>query len=222
MTEVNDELSAAPAPSSRGRVSRRIIVFLCLAGAVVAGGSLCLPIALNAAGHFWAVSDPLQHADAAIVIGGGCESRPPAAAQLYRNGEVRQILLSTAGPHFTGPADPHNSNCEALTALGVPAFAIVTFGTRPTNTYEEARAAALWAEQNQLRSVIVPIEIFSSRRVRWIMRHELGKVGVDVRVETLTPKDYDLDDWWESRSGRDAFATEIVKYLYYRIRYWRS
>ena len=81
---------------------------------------------------------------------------------------------------------------------------------------------AAWTEQNRVRRIIVPTEIFASRRVRWIVRRELGKVGVDAKVETLTPKSYDFDDWWDMQAGRYDFGSEIIKYLYYRVRYWRS
>jgi uncharacterized SAM-binding protein YcdF (DUF218 family) len=219
MTQFGDGLKAVRSP--RRYIRRTAVIFLIPAVAVMLIG-VNAPTILNVVGHAWAVSDPLLHADAAVVLGGGCESRPAAAAQLYNNGVVRQVLLSTAGPNFTGSSDPGNSNCEALTKLGVPAAAIIEFGNRPSNTYEEAHAVALWAAQNHPRRVIVPTEIFSSRRVRWIMRHELGKVGVDARVETLKPKSYGFDDWWNSPSGFADFGGEIIKYLYYRVRYWRS
>src|SRR4029077_1428919 len=160
------------ARSPRRYIRRTVVIFVMAVIAVTLIG-INAPTILNVVGHVWAVSDPLQQADAAVVLGGGCESRPAAAAQLYSDGKVRQILLSTAGPNFTGSADPNNSNCEALTKLGVPAAAIIEFGNHPSNTYEEVRAVALWAEQNHPRRVIVPTEIFPSRRVRWIMRHEL-------------------------------------------------
>src|SRR4029077_5573165 len=209
------------ARSPRRYIRRTVVIFLIPAIAVTLIG-INAPTILNVVGHVWAVSDPLQQADAAVVLGGGCESRPAAAAQLYNNGVVRQVLLSTAGPNFTGSADPNNSNCEALTKLGTHAAPLMEFGNRPSNTYEEAHAVALWAEQNHPRRVIVPTEIFSSRRVRWSMRNELVKVGVDARVETIKPESYGFDDWWNSASGLADFGNEIIKYLYYRVRYWRS
>jgi uncharacterized SAM-binding protein YcdF (DUF218 family) len=208
MTQLGDGLMAARSP--RRYIRRTAVIFLIPAVAVTLI-AINAPTLLNFLGHVWAVSDRLEDADAAVVLGGGCEARPAAAAQLYNNGEVKQILLSSA-----------DLSCEALTKLGVPAAAIIEFGNRPSNTYEEAHAVALWAEQNHPRRVIVPTEIFSSRRVRWIMRHELGKVGVDARVKILKPESYGFDDWWNSPSGLADFGNEIIKYLYYRVRYWRS
>jgi hypothetical protein len=38
----------------------------------------------------------------------------------------------------------------------------------------------------------------------------------------LTPKFYDVDAGWDSATGRSELETEIIKYLYYCVRYWRS
>ena len=170
-------------------------------------------------GQCWAVSDRLQAADAAVVLGGGYESRPVAAARLYKEGKVRFVLVSTAG--IRDRTDP-NIDRQALLKFGVPANAIVEFGNNPASTYDEARELAAWAALNHLKRVIVPTETFSSRRVRWILRHELSTYGVDARVETMTPKFYNSGRWWTTRSGIDDFSVEIIKYLYYRLRYWRS
>jgi hypothetical protein len=38
----------------------------------------------------------------------------------------------------------------------------------------------------------------------------------------LVPKAYVFDDWWDSKFGLSDFASELIKYLYYRVWYWRS
>ena len=42
----------------------------------------------------WIVSDAVTHADAAVVLGGGLEVRPVAAADLYRRGLINRVLIS--------------------------------------------------------------------------------------------------------------------------------
>jgi uncharacterized SAM-binding protein YcdF (DUF218 family) len=218
MTELSDRLKALPLP--KGHLRRNAVIVSI--AVLVAFAALELPAIMHGVGHLWAVSDPLRHADAAVVLGGGFETRPAAAAQLYKDGDVAQILVSSAGADHTGTADLGNIDRQALIKFGVPAAAIIEFGNRPSSTYEEARALVEWAAQNRVRRIIVPTEIFTSRRVRWILRHELGKVGVDARVETLAPEFYNFDDWWDSKTGLSDFASEFTKYLYYRVRYWRS
>jgi hypothetical protein len=70
----------------------------------------------------------------------------------------------------------------ALIKLGVPETAIEGFGNEVTNTYQEAMALREWMMRNRVHSVIVPTEVFSSRRVRWILEHELAGTGVKVQV----------------------------------------
>ena len=180
------------------------------------------PAIFSAAAHVWAVSDQVQHADAAVILGGEYETRPAAAAQLYENGDVKQILVSTAGYDDTGMAQAEDINRAELIRLGVPASAIVDFAGGLSNTYEEACALALWAEHNGVHRLVVPTEMFPSRRVRWILRRELGKRQIDVRVVTVSPTFYNFDNWWKRQSAPSDFAGEIMKYLYYRVRYWRS
>jgi uncharacterized SAM-binding protein YcdF (DUF218 family) len=169
-------------------------------------------------GWAWVTSDQLGPADAAAVLGGGIETRPAAAAQLFKAGLVKQIVVSNGDTSGTHERDPDRAE---LIRLGVPAAAITEFGQHPTNTYDEARALALWAERHGGRRVIVPTEIFPSRRVQWIMRRELSKVGAEVAVEALSPRSYDQNDWWETQQGVDNFTNEIIKYLYYRVVYSR-
>jgi uncharacterized SAM-binding protein YcdF (DUF218 family) len=174
---------------------------------------------LAAAGRTWAVSDRLAPADAVAVLGGGVDIRPAAAARLYMAGMVKQILVSNGG---TGSDQRGSPDREALVRLGIPAAAISEFAQDPASTYNEAHALARWARQNRARRIIVPTEIFPSRRVHWIMRRELSHVGTHVMVEALSPGSYDLNDWWRNPQGIDNFTSEIIKYVYYRLAYWRS
>jgi uncharacterized SAM-binding protein YcdF (DUF218 family) len=216
------ELSHSVRSIRRRRAPGRMITAIGSVTLAMACIAFTGPILLEAAGRTWVVSDRLGQADAAVVLGGGLESRPAAAAKLFADGDVARILVSTAETHDLAGHYQGDIDRQALITLGVPAAAITQFGDHPSSTYEEARALALWAEQNRLQRVIIPTEAFSSRRVRWIFRRELTRIGVDARVETLTPRFYRLDDWWTSRSGLTGFAGEFVKYLYYRVRYWRS
>lgn len=210
-----------PATSPRLRIRRGIAI--CLLGAVVVLTLLSfeLPAILRAMERSWAVSDQLEPADAVVVLGGGYPSRPRIAAQLYVAGRVKQILVPRVEPSDR-IAEPKNMDLEALLKLGIPTSAIVEFGHNPSSTYEEARDLALWVRQGGVKRIIVPTEPFPSRRVRWIFRRELGKVGVQVMIEPSPPADYDIEYWWRDQGGRSDFCKEIIKYLYYRIRYWRS
>jgi len=203
----------------RQRTSRAVLIF----GVITLIGVVLIRIEraslLDTIGRKWIVSDQLEPADAAAVLGGGRETRPYAAAQLYKAGCVRRIVVSNAGVGRFGADNPDR---DELLKLGVPATAIATFGLDPKNTFQEARALAHWAKNNHAHRIIVPVEIFASRRFKWILSRELKKAGAHVMIEALAPPAYDLNNWWQQVYGIDDFESEIVKYVYYRLAYRRS
>ena len=69
------------------------------------------------------------------------------------------------------------------------------------------------------RSVIVPTQAFSSRRVRWMVERELTGTGIQVRVIALDNTEYGLSDWWKDDKAIIEFQNEVIKYVYYRFKY---
>lgn len=177
---------------------------------------------MRSAANLWIVSDETAPADAAAVFGGGLEIRPFAAAEYYRRGLVRKIVIANIGSSRAerlGVLASHvEANRQVLLKLGVPATAIETFGEGLSNTYEEAMALRDWAARSGTRSVIVPTEIFASRRLRWMLHRALAD-RITVRVTALEPLGYRRDDWWKHETGVITFQNEVIKYLYYRLKY---
>jgi uncharacterized SAM-binding protein YcdF (DUF218 family) len=217
---VESKLAFGPnRPSSWLSIKRSVLIVLAI-GAIfltLALGWIKSPTILDRAGRIWTVSDQIEPADAAVVLGGGTDIRPDAAAQLYKSGRVGRIMVAGAGS-----AEQHNPDLDKLLRLGIPATAIIEFGNAPASTYDEARSLAHWAKQSRVHRIIVPTEIFPSRRVQWILRRELGAVGVRVMIATFATKSYDLNNWWQDKEGLRTFKNEVIKYVYYRVRYWRS
>jgi uncharacterized SAM-binding protein YcdF (DUF218 family) len=183
-----------------------MLVLLAVVAPVAIGGWSAREWLLCAAADRWIVSDPPGPADAVAIFGGGVADRPFAAAQYYKQSLVTKILVD----------DPDSKT--VLLKIGVPASAIETFGYNLKNTHQEALALRAWAEQTKTHSIIVPTEIFSARRVRWTL-HRVLSPGTSIRVPALVPPDYGRADWWQNDGGMFAFQNELLKYLYYRIRY---
>jgi hypothetical protein len=151
--------------------------------------------------------------------------RPIAAADLYKRGLSHQVLVANA---FMGPGrrealnllpSDADLNREVLLKHGVPLTDIAEFGDQVSSTYEEARAILAWAKISGAKSVIIPIDVFSTRRVRWIFNHELAPAGIRVIVRAVTPDDYSVDDWWQHEKGLINFQNEVIKFIYYRLKY---
>lgn len=170
---------------------------------------------VRAAAAWWVVSDPLAPADAVLVLGGGYDRRPRAAAALYQRGLAKQVLIAQVAQPTFGASPESRRSRGALIAAGVPPAAIAPFGNNVTSTYDEARAAAKWAADHGASRLIVPTDWYHTRRVRWIFL-ALVPPGVRVSVMPLSdPKAPVSGDW----SSLVTLARESLKYCYYRIRY---
>jgi uncharacterized SAM-binding protein YcdF (DUF218 family) len=216
----------ALAPPTRGTVwLRRARRLLALALVVAGLGWLAwterVPV-LREAADLWIVSDPLTPADAAVVLGGGLQVRPFAAAELYQSGFVNKVLVSQVAEEraiSVGAALGHTeSNRQVLLKLGVPADAIETFGVSNRSTKDEAVALREWAERHTIKAVIIPIEIFGARRVRWIFQREFAGQATRIDVPSFDPPAYTRANWWTTERGIIEFQNEILKYIYYRLR----
>ena len=80
-------------------------------------------------------------------------------------------------------------------------------------------AVTRWAKVNHPQRIIIPTDIFHTRRVRWLFRKALKKSHVTVLMEPVAPRDYTAANWWQHEQGLIAFQNEIVKYAYYRWKY---
>jgi len=219
------EVAARPRPRPQPRRALRIVAGSLAVFALLAAAAFVARHALlREAAGVWIVSDVAAPADAAVVLGGGLEYRPFAAADFYRRGLVGKVLVSNTG---AGPAErlgvlrSHvRANMEVLEKLGVPGAAIQPFGSNLHDTYDEARALHEWAERTGARTLLVPTDIFAARRLRWIMPRVFGNDAV-VMVPAIDPPDYTRNDWWKTEGGVITFQNEVVKYVYYRLKYLR-
>ena len=100
---------------------------------------------------------------------------------------------------------------------GVPPPAIAEFNYGVLSTYGEALGVLQWAQANRIKSIVIPIDVFSTRRVRWIFRRLLGPEGIDATVHAVLPPWYSTDDW--KQTGWRDFRNEVLKFAYYRLRY---
>jgi uncharacterized SAM-binding protein YcdF (DUF218 family) len=218
-----DDRTSAPLPSLARRKSgmrRSAMVMLVMAGVCIGTWIERHPL-LRGMADLWIVSDTVTHADAVVVLGGFLEVRPFAAADVYRRGLVSKVLISQVGDDNVvsiGAVLNHTeANRRVLLKLGVPAEAIETFGTENRSTRDEAFTLRAWTDRNKASTLIIPTEIFSARRVRFMFRQELA--GKTIEVLALEPPEYTRADWWESDMGLIAFQNEIIKYIYYRLKY---
>jgi hypothetical protein len=176
---------------------------------------------LQDAARAWVEDDPVAPADAVAVFGGGIETRPLAAAEYFRQGLVRKILVTNIGSAAERQfSNSHtDQNLSELRKLGVADGAIELIGCNLSNTYEESLALKRWSLRASVHRLIVPTEYFSARRVRWITQKVFQGTGVQVHVPVIMSLDYMQGEWWNNGDALLAFQREVVKYFGYRIVY---
>ena len=178
---------------------------------------------LRGAADLWIVSDQVTQSDVIAVLGGELIFRPFVAAELYKKGLAAKILVSQVRePRLTEfhSLPGHTEQIRmVLLKLGVPAGAIETFGNENNSTRDEAVALKDWADQHSVSRIIVPTDTFSARRAQWIFHREFAGSSVRLEIPSFEKTGYARDEWWKTKWGITAFQTEIMKYLYYRLKY---
>src|SRR5437016_7334107 len=86
--------TASGMPLGRRRFFGRPVAAIFLLVVLIAGVWLERAALLRGAADLWIVSDPITPADAVAVLGGGLNERPFAAADIYKKGLVKEVIVS--------------------------------------------------------------------------------------------------------------------------------
>src|ERR1700676_5604762 len=164
---------------------------------------------LRFAGESWIVDDPLEHADAILVLSDDnfYADRATRATQLYR--EVMAPLLVASGRRLRPYAGIAELMEHDLVERGVPKDKIVRMAHDADNTRVEAQGLAQVATQHKWRSVIVVTSNYHTRRARYIFLH-VFPAQFQVRVTGSHDGDFDPEHWWQTRQSLKALTREFV------------
>jgi uncharacterized SAM-binding protein YcdF (DUF218 family) len=199
---------------------RRWTIGLALLAGLLVGAYLGREVLLPPVAGFLDVSEHPGPVDAVLVLGGGVEDRPFAAAALYRAGLTRRILLSTVEDspetedHLLPPE--HEIARRVLLARGVPARHIVLLEGVCVSTVDEAKALARFLDDEPDTSVAVVTHGYHTRRARALFRRALGERASQVRFFAAPCGDFRADDWWRSETGVTTHVLEYLKLVRYR------
>jgi uncharacterized SAM-binding protein YcdF (DUF218 family) len=146
----------------------------------------------------WVVNDPVTKADAIVILGGGLQTRPLAAAKLFHDGVAPRILYMDV--RF-GPAEENGMilaqselTRRILLSNGVPETALTMIGKSVNSTYDESKAVQAWVEKSGAKSIIIPTDLFHTRRARWVFRKELQDTNTEIHVVAVNLRNYEIKD----------------------------
>jgi uncharacterized SAM-binding protein YcdF (DUF218 family) len=164
---------------------------------------------LRFAGETWVVEDPLDRADAIIVLSDDnfYADRATHAADLYRHGMAPIVVAS--GRRLRPYAGIAELMEHDLIERGVPKDKIVRISHNAENTREEAQVLAQQALERKWRSVIVVTSNYHTRRARYIFLH-VFPAQIQVRVSGAQDGDFDPQHWWQARKSLKEFTRELA------------
>ncbi len=197
--------------AEHGGIIFQFIFLVALVAVFVLLYSLRHPM-LRLAGWFWVVDEPLEHADAILVLGDDnyTGDRAAHAAELYREGLAPRVVASgrMLRPNM-GLAEMIRRDLEAH---GVPSASVIPFSSHAANTREETEALKDLVIHRGWKKILVVTSNYHTRRARFIF----GRVfpaGVTVRVSAAQDSDFDPGRWWETRIGLKLFFNELLGYV---------
>ena len=170
----------------------------------------------------WVVNDPVEQADAVVVLGGGSQYRSFAAARLYADKRVPKVLFPdiALSPEEAGRTISHETELIArvLVHEGVPETAQETIGRGVTSTRDEIHAVREWAQRNGAHTILVPTDPYHTRRLSRLGRKVFKGTDIRLLVIVLDPPGYRWQEWWRHDRGVLAFQNELIKSALYAFK----
>lgn len=156
----------------------------------------------------WIIEDPIERADAIIVLSDDnfYADRATRAAELFREGKAPLIVAS--GRRLRPNAGIAELMEHDLVERGVPRDRVIRFAHDGDSTKEEAEALRPFVVQRKWRSVIVATSNYHTRRARYIFCRVFPQ-GVKVRVASARDGEFDPAHWWERRKSMKELTGEF-------------
>jgi len=196
-------MNSRPEPVNRTRRAA-LLVLLSLVIVLIA----FVTVLLLGVGRWLVVEDPLDKAQAIVVLSGRMPMRAKEAARLYNAAYAPQIWLTRSSEPAASLQEMHIAflgedfyNSRVLMHEGVPSNAILVLEPAIDNTADEIRAIAEELEREKGSAVIIVTTKVHTRRVHMLWK-ELSRGRGRVIVRAASTDSFEPGHWW--RSTRDA------------------
>lgn len=177
---------------------------------------------LSALVYAWVVNEPIENADAFMVLGGGAQYRAFAAARYYADKRTPKVLFPdiALSPEETGRTISHETELigRVLDHEGVPKSAQEIIGKGVTSTRDEILAVREWAKRNGAHTIVVPTDPYHTRRLSRLGQKLFAGSDTRLVVVAVDPPGYRWQEWWRHDRGVLAFQNELIKSVLYAFR----
>ena len=170
---------------------------------------------LRGAGEFLVVSDPLNKADAIVVLNGDSErdERLLYAVELWQKGYARKVIISAHKVAWQSDEDISEWR-HALKLNIIPKESLVLAINEADSTREEARMLLPFVIKQGFKSVIIVTSNYHTRRSKKVFQKEWNGSGIQTTVSAAPFYQFHPDDWWKHRSDSRTFFFEFSKTLW--------
>jgi hypothetical protein len=206
--------SSADAPTAWKRHFRSVVLLTLTLVVLILAVGVFLGV-----GRWLVVEDPLEKAQAIVVLSGRIPIRAKEAARLYNAGYAPQIWLTRTNEPAASLQEMHIAyigedffNSRVLMHEGVPLNAIHVLEPPIDNTADEIRAVANEVSREQSGAVIIVTTKAHTRRVRTLWKELSGGRGrAIVRAAPTDP--FAPDHWWRVTGDSLDVVREVLGLL---------
>lgn len=168
-------------------------------------------LGLRAAGAYLITGDPLQEADAVVVLGGGDDARVQEGVRLVIDGYAGWLVLTEPGELSPGTGLGSQVLRSEAIASGLSPNAILVTQQVSSSTADESRAVRALMAEKGFHSVIVVTEPYHTQRTRLIFRRAFTGSDQTVRVYPVQGHWYRSGTWFFHAEGWGHTVREYVK-----------
>jgi uncharacterized SAM-binding protein YcdF (DUF218 family) len=206
--------SSADALFARKRHVAWAILVVSIGGLIVFASIIFLGV-----GRWLVIEDPLDKAQAIVVLSGRIPMRAKEAARLYNAAYASQVWLTRANEPTASLQEMHIAyigedffNSRVLMHEGVPSNAIRVLEPPIDNTADELRAIAAELEREKGDTVIIVTTKAHTRRVRTLWKKLSG--GRERAIVRAAPSDpFAPDHWWRATGDALDVVREVLGLL---------
>lgn len=182
-------------------------------------------VAFPRLGSWLVVEDPLEKADAILVLGGTRFERPLEAVDLYNAGWAPRVFLMRQIADYgeralieRGIAYPRevDEQIDVMTRLGVPKSAITVLN-EAGSTADEAMHLRELAARVHPSSVIIVTSKQHTRRARLVMQRRVADMNIKIIMRYSRYDRANTDQWWRERATLRFTLFESQRLLAYWV-----
>jgi uncharacterized SAM-binding protein YcdF (DUF218 family) len=207
------------APRDMKLTKRRVALVFLVLGICGLSAYVGRPLYLPHLGEFLVHADPLEKADAIVILAGDdtAGSRVLEAVSLLRGGWAEVLMVSDA-PIAWGVTAGELARKQAV-ELGVPPRQIIEVSSHSPagrgqlldSTLSESQLLLAEWQKRKYKTVIVVTSNFHTRRARRIFQRLSKDAGIRVLLHPSTDTSFHVDRWWTRRADARMWLLEMQK-----------